>query len=273
MTWNISNLYKYPEIRQFVIGKKLDIKNNSYLSEAISRNYQRLEFIEYFLKHSKDLVIHNNFRDKLFQYLVKECTGVQDKKDLESLLAELEAFYLLQNKFGLNICAYEPQLCGQKKIPDFKVEFNNAPVYFEVKCRCNVEAQRIPEKIDEFLDRIELEYNNKYVISIMEVENSEDKNKRPNYLKLFGKYLCDPDILKPIEKEINETLNRLEHTNILTQQNRNTSGVEVENIKAGKEKINVHFLICLRQNKGQKRQWYFNPDDIENVEEWLLRPS
>jgi len=280
MIVNLSSLQKYPALRQFVIDNEKNFKNPSNLEEIIAAEHDVRELIEYFLKHSKEIENSDGLSGKLLNYSTKNSEHYTPT-DWYSLLAEIEAFHLLHNKLNLNVCGYELPEPKHGKKPDFSVKHNNEIVYFEVKDRCGEVVQGTPREINRLLDKIEADYGHKYMIRMSDIENLKDKDKRPNYQRLY-KYLSHLTIMEYIEKEIRKKLDVLEHSNILLNQNRPGSSVLVRNIKIypnrherDKQKeyeININFHIRLKQNIHEKRSDSedFLPDEIEDVRKWLF---
>lgn len=134
----------------------------------------------------------------------------------------------------MDVIGYEQVPAGINKPPDFEIKYSNESVYFEVKFKASEVTQRVPPEFNDFLDKIEEKYGNKYRITLMETQNSEDSIKCPNYLKLFSKYLLLPENVNIIEKKLQEHLGVLERHKILERENRISSRCEIP-IKAGNE--------------------------------------
>jgi hypothetical protein len=266
------SLDNYQEIKNLVIEKELNLEDDSLLCKAISNKFKILEFINYFLEKRKGLKNSDALIKKLLQVGLKGCEKFvsNDYKDWYTVLFELETFYLLSNKLGLNVIGYEQPPVGITKPPDFEIKLNNEIIYFEAKFKAREVIQKVPPKFYDFLDKIEEEYGNKYGITLVETENVEDKQRKPNYQKLFSKYLLLPENLKLIEQKIRERLDVLKRSNILEQQNRHSPPC-IFPIKAGKENINIHFLIVLRQtSSASKRLQGFMNDEIDDIKSWLF---
>lgn len=262
----MNNVDKHPDIKQFVIDQKITFNNTSYLSKAICGDFRILEFINFFLKHSRRVKNGDEVTNKIIKYGGKPLNDYtsQDLIDWHSLLAELEAFYLLQKIFNLNICAYEPQQSNARK-PEFEVICRNKSIYFEVKYKGSQDSQRIPKKINDMLDSIEAEYENKYTINIVEIEDAKDRLRYPNCQKLLNKYLLAPEQLKTIEQKLQERLNIIKYYKILEQQDRDSSRCNV--LLTMEREINIGFSITLKQ---ENRCWCFRNDEIDDIKSWLF---
>lgn len=266
----VERLDNYREIKKFVHEQKMNLEDDKPLCKTISMNFEIVQFIDYWLGKSKRIKNDDKLTKELLQYGLKDSEKfvANDHQKWYQLLSEVETFYLLHNKFGLNVIGYEQAPIN--KTPDFEIKLGNESVYFEVKFKASQVTQRIPPKFDELLDKIEKGHRNRYRITLMEVENSEDREKCPNYQKLFSKYLLSPENLNIIEKEINGHLNVLNRNKILERKDRHSSRCVVP-IKAGVEAIDIHFSITPKQaNSASKRTWHFKNDKIDDIKSWLF---
>ena len=262
----------HQEIREFIIEQKLNLADDKPICKAISNNFEIVQFIDYWLEKSKSIKNGDKLTEELLSFGTKDSEKfvTYDHQKWYQLLSELETFYLLHNKFGMNVVGYEQVPVGKKnKSPDFEIKLGNESVYFEVKFKASQVTQRIPQKLDEFLDKIEEEHGNKYRITLMEVENSEDRETCPNYQKLFSKYLLLPENLNIIEKEIKDHLNVLNKNKKLERKDRHSSRCIVL-IKAGVEAIDIHFSIKLKLKNHGIRISCFRPDNIYDIKSWLF---
>lgn len=246
---SVDNLNKYPEIKQFILGNKRCLEDNSCLSEAIVNNYEELAYIEYFLRSSSHLRNSNQLINKLLQHGFKDNENAKPE-DWHSLIIELAAFYLLQKRLFLNIEEYEPSDLGQSKPPDFSVKINDERVYFEVKDRCGVVVQFVPSQLKKVLEEIEHHYGCKII------PNFVDQN--------FKSYnLAKVEILEQIRAGLESELK--EHNKAVSS----IFSSAVITTKHGK----ICFIITESKDKEEPRLSYFYPspaDSIENIKKWLL---
>lgn len=239
---------QYSTLENFITGSELHFGNNSNLSKAISRDSKVLQTIEYFLQHSGCLKNGDKLSNKLSLYGSQE-VAQSNYSHWYSVLTELEAFYILHKTLGLDVCEYERDVQGKK--PDFLVNFNNTSVYFEVKGKNSEILQRVPRNVNDLLDKIEAEYNNKYVIAISEVRDKDYKT------------LTKADTLRLIEKDVKNNL-RLCQSGHYPQRKHFSVPTKKDNGEI------VRIRISLRQNKNEKRIERFMPDSRDDIKSWLL---
>ncbi len=232
------------------MGNKICLKNICELSEALDSNYRELEFIEYFLAHVRNILNGNKLAKKLLQCGANKTSNLSD---WHSLLAELESFYLLHYKLCVNVTAYEPDVDGQKKKPEFSATINNQTVYFEVKDKCSEVVQQVPEKINRLFDEVEKKYHDKYQIVITEVEGLRYRDIEGHENMII------------IEKAVKERLTTLEYYKVLERPDRSSSTVD---IPIGNGRV----IVSIRKKDNQKydRPEYFTPDGIDDIRNWLF---
>ena len=262
----------YKEIKKLVIEQNLSLEGNSLLCEAISNNFEILQFIDYWLGKGQSIDGSNELTNKLKQFCLKDSNKLvgDEQKNWYQLLSELETYYFLSSNLGLNVIGYEQPRTNISKLPDFKIKLGNESIYFEVKFKMSEITQRLPPEFDEFLYTIEKECGNKYRITLMEVTNSEGSKNRPNYQEIFSKYLLLPENLNLIEKKIKERLNILDRDNILERKDRDSSTCNVSSINAGTEASDIQFSITLKQANSGERLYGFRPDEIDDIKRWLF---
>lgn len=246
---SLDNLNKYPEIKQLILGNKLCLKDNSYLSKAIINDSKELEYIEFFLRSSFHLKNSNKLIDKLLQHGVKDNENAKPE-DWHSLIIELSAFYLLQKRLSLNVEEYEPSDLVQSKPPDFSVKINDKRVYFEVKDRCGVVVQFVPSQLKKVLEVIENHYGCKIIPDFVD-QNFKSYN------------LAEDEILEQIRAGLESKLK------VRNKTVSSISSSAVISIKHGK----IRFIITELKDKEEPRLSYFYPypaDSVDNVRKWLF---
>lgn len=262
-----ASLRNYPAIEQFVFERKLDVPTGTPLCEAVSNDLKILWFIEYWLSKRKNIKGSEILTEDFAKVCMKphKDSVSNDFKEWYRIGCELETFYLLSYKLGMDVIGYEQAPANTSRRPDFEIRHGNERIYFEVKFKASQVVQRIPPKFDKFLDEIEERSGNKYRITLLEILNlnSNDTRTKPNYQKLFSKYLIEPANLNIIEKEIGG------YIKVLEREDRQPYG-RIISVNSGSETVRLHFSINPKQASSSKRPSGFMPDDIGDIRNWLF---
>jgi hypothetical protein len=256
----------FPSINKWLneVDRQLISKDNRIYT-TVTKKHREVHYLEYFLE--KQELIEN--ADSLIKNIIDSSKPERNKAAWNARIAELGAFYLLGNQYGLNVTAYEKQSNSDTKSSDFVVTMDNNEVRFEVKYRAAMAIQTEQQKIDAITEEVMNLYDNKYLIKLSETNNNLDRSKRPNMQKIWPS--LNSNNLTDIKGTLKERIDTLENSQILQRQNRKHSSATVK-LHVGDQDITMHFLITITGAPHRSDEYHYVswPDDTEDIKCWIF---
>ncbi len=258
---NSKILKEFPAIQKLL--SEINVSKSNRIYATIAKKHGEVRYLEYFLeKHER---IKN--ADSLIKSIIDYSKPEKPEQNWNALMVELGAFYLLANRFGLNVTAYERKL--DSKPPDFVVAMGSNEVSFEVKYRAAMAIQTQQQRTDAVVKEVVNLYDKKYRIRLCGIQNNLGHSMRPNVQKLWSK-LSDNN-LSEIKKRLKEHIATLERSQVLQKQNRTQSGTSVK-LHIDDEDITLHFLTIIAGAQDNFREYHYIPwpDVTEDIKCWIF---